>query len=87
MAEKTDLSAWYERASTLRAMAAHLSEIAQHFNLERKSCTCGESHRWKDMTQWQMHERMVGLVARLTNIAVEIDHHAPTFIPKTENTP
>lgn len=78
---------WFEIATEMRAMAARLGMIAQHFNLERKSCTCGESHRWKDMTQWQMHERMVGLVARLTNIAVEIERNAPTFTPKTENTP
>jgi len=77
-------SAWRERAARMRAMAAEFGEIATHFNLERESCTCGESHRWKDMTQWQIHERVLGMVERINNVAAEVERRAHEFKPRVE---
>jgi len=77
-----DRPEWRSRAARMREMASELAEMATHFNLERESCTCGESHRWKDMTQWQLNERFLGLVERINNMASDIERRAHEFIAK-----
>ena len=77
-----DLDAWRRRAVQLRAVAAEVAEVASHLNLERESCTCGESHRWKDMTQWQLHEQVLGVVEKLNGIAEKLERRAHEFKPK-----
>jgi hypothetical protein len=74
---------WRDRAIRLREMAAEIAAIASHFNLERESCTCGESHRWKDMNQWQLNERCLGVIERMNNLADTIERRAHEFTPKT----
>jgi hypothetical protein len=74
--------AWIARSVRLREIAAELADMATHFNLERESCKCGESHRWKDMNQWQLHDRITGLVERMTKLGETIERRAHEFIPK-----
>ena len=73
---------WIERSVRLREIAAELAGMATHFNLERESCSCGESHRWCDMTQRQLSERMAGLVERTTQLADTIERRAHEFVPR-----
>jgi hypothetical protein len=82
-----DRPEWRARGARMRQMSAELAEFATHFNLERESCTCGESHRWKDMVQWQLNERFLGVIEKLNNLADTIERRAHEFDAKDEATP
>ena len=75
---------WMGVAARLRAMAAEIAQLASACNLERESCKCGESHRWRDMAQWTLHEKMNGAGERLSNLAAEIERRSHEFLPKRE---
>jgi len=74
---------WIKRSVRLREIAAELAGMAVDFNLERESCSCGESQRWRDMTQRQLSERMAGLVERTTQLADTIERRVHEFVPRT----
>lgn len=74
---------WRERGARLRAMAAEIAEISLHFNLERETCTCGESSRWKHMSQWQLNERAQGIVEKINNLAEILQRRAGELATNT----
>ena len=79
-----DRPEWRARAASLRDMAAELAVIAGHFNLEQDTCEHCTSTRYRDMVQWQLNERTLGVAERLTNIAATIERRAHEFRPKKE---
>jgi len=76
---------WGADVHILRLMAEEMDRITGRFNLEKTTCTCGESERYLDMKQRVLSERARGIAERLRNLADDVERRAPEFIqPRSE---